>query len=113
MSVAKQQRIERPGRSPVVPVALTSLVLILAAAVWALVQEPAPLQEQRLPDGSLLRLEAVTTGIRHRFVCGRRWQRLLATLLPERMAGTLRGFVHERRGSGPGEIDFWTVWRPT
>ena len=41
--------------------------IILLATVWALTQEPPPLASCRLPDGTVLRLEAVTCGPIHRF----------------------------------------------
>jgi hypothetical protein len=95
----------------ILPAAI-GLLTILLAAIWALAQEPAPLASCRLPDGSVLRLEAVTVGKQHRFVSGKRWQRMVARLLPAGMTGGLRGLIHERRGSGPGEVVFRTVWRP-
>ena len=59
-------------------VVLTAFLLMLIG--W-LLQEPHPLQVRQLPDGTVLRLEAVTHGPQQRFVRGRNWQRLLAPLL--------------------------------
>jgi hypothetical protein len=58
---------------------LTAFLLMLIG--W-LLQESPPLQVRRLPDGTVLRLEAVTRGPQQRFVRGRNWQRLLVPLLP-------------------------------
>src|SRR5438309_2543412 len=59
-------------------VVLTAFLLVLIG--W-LLQEAPPLQVRQLPDGTVLRLEAVTHGPQQRFVRGRNWQRLLAPLL--------------------------------
>src|SRR5205809_8126814 len=62
--------------------ALSALIVILVVAVWALFREPPPLRVSRLPDGTVLRLEAITRRPQHRIVLGRPWLRLLATPLP-------------------------------
>src|SRR5207237_8801811 len=41
---------------------LVALVGVLVGAIWVLGAEPPPLGVCRLPDGSVLRLEAVTVG---------------------------------------------------
>jgi hypothetical protein len=89
--------------------ALSALVLILAATGWTLIREPPPLQVCRLPDGTLLRLEAITRGPEHRFVLGRYGMRLLASVLP----GTPGHFGTTLCAYGPTDpatLVFWTTW---
>jgi hypothetical protein len=59
-----------------------ALALAVVGVVWALLQEPC-VQRQRLPDGTVLLLKAVTYGKQARFVEGAWWQRLLPSLPPE------------------------------
>jgi hypothetical protein len=101
----------RKSSGPITPMATAGILIILIAAAWALSREPAPLQVQRLPGGTI-ELEAVTYGQEHRLVQGSYWQRLLAPLLPPGLQIRLLGTVHAWRGSGPGEMVFWTTWRP-
>ena len=77
MSTANQQRQERIRRPVAILLASVILIAMVAVGVWALLQEPPPLQVRRLPDGSAMRLEAVTVGSRHRFVPGSRWRKWL------------------------------------
>src|SRR5438128_988370 len=57
------------------------LVIALGAGAWAVLQDPFT-QTCRLPDGTLLRLEAVTYGTQHQFLLGPWWQRVLQPVLP-------------------------------
>jgi hypothetical protein len=84
-----------------------AIFAILVATLWGLSREPPPLQVQRLPDGSVLRLEAVTTGTGRRVVLGRYWQRLLVMALPSarRLIGDA---VLELPTSRTGDVVFWT-----
>ena len=66
---------------------------LLAAIVWFLRQEPAPLQVWRRRDGKVLRLEAVTLGPEHQLVLGRRWQRLHRAIYFAAMAAPVHYFL--------------------
>jgi hypothetical protein len=111
VSLGEERSRPRAGRPVLILLALIALVAILAAMLWVLAQEPAPLQVRRLPDGIEIRLEAVTFGTEHQFVRGRRWQRLLTPLLPDGLRERIGGKVHSWR-SWPGErLVFWTFRR--
>src|SRR5437870_10604409 len=86
--------------------------VILLTTVWALTREPPPLASCRLPDGAVLRLEAVTCGPIHRFKSGPYWQRLLART-PFPYLRTLAGDpMHEIRGSTLDSLMFWLSHAP-
>src|SRR5438034_11565496 len=76
----------RTRHQRLIPLALAGLALILAAVVWTLALPVPPLQVARLPDGAVLRLEAVTIGPQHKMVRGRYWQRLLGSYWPGPLA---------------------------
>src|SRR5688572_27642590 len=57
-----------------------ALGVVLAAGLWALIQAGAG-QVRRLPDGSLLRLEAVSYGRTQAYVHGTWWQKRLFPLV--------------------------------
>lgn len=59
--------------------------MLLAGAAWIWFSDPGT-REQTLPDGSIVRLRAVTHGTRHRVVSGNLWQRTVGRLLPETWA---------------------------
>jgi hypothetical protein len=96
-------------RSLVYP-SMAAIVAILAGTAWALSREPPPLAVHRLPDGTVLHLEAVTVGPQHRLVRGRYWQRFLAPLLPPAVRGRSGATVCTYLGSSPGAVIFWTTW---
>jgi hypothetical protein len=104
MAAAEAGAQPRARRPTVTFLALAALVTLLAAVGWALLQVPAPLKVVRLPDGSVLRLEAVTFAPRHQLVRGRYWQRLLAPVLPARMQPTT---ITYRNPEAP-RVVFWT-----
>src|SRR6266511_3888821 len=62
--------------------------------------------ERRLPDSSLLTLEAVTYGKEHRFVHGSWWQKLLAPVLPASIKNQLR--VDTLTSDSPDTLVLWT-----
>jgi hypothetical protein len=107
-------RGRRPRRRvearPLILPAIVLTAVILAATVWALSREPPLLGIGRLPDGTELRLEAVTVGPRHCLIRGRYWQRLLAPLLPPSLRGQSGATVCTYRGGRPGAVVFWTTW---
>ena len=81
-------------------VVFTAFLLMLIG--W-LLQEPRPLQVRQLPDGTVLRLEAVTHGPHQRFVRGRNWQRLLAPRAPRHaVPQQVAPHVAQRRRARPG-----------
>jgi hypothetical protein len=84
------------------------LVGILAATVWFMAQEPPPLAVARLPNGSELRLEAVTFGERHQYASGPRWRRLLAAMGPAGRRSSQGAVDPLTRNTGPGMLMLWT-----
>src|SRR5438034_11145018 len=83
---------------------------MLTAVVWTLTLPVPPLRECRLPDGTVLRLEAVTMGPEHRLVRGRYWPRLLAPLLQ----GSLAAYgpsVTTWRLPTTDAAAFWFTWQ--
>lgn len=84
------------------------LVGVLVAAVGFLGQEPPPLAVARLPNGTELRLEAVTYGPKHSFVRGRYWQRLLAPILSPEWQRRIGAAVFTYRSPNPPALVFWT-----
>jgi hypothetical protein len=87
---------------------LVALVVVLVGAIWTLSAEPPPLGVCRLPDGSVLRLDAVTVGPEHQFVMGRYGQRLLAALLPPGLTGSSGATITTYHSINPPAIIFWT-----
>ena len=83
--------------------------VILLAAAWALTREPPPLASCRLPDGTDIRLEAVTHGPVHRFKNGPYWQRLLARAPLHSLRALAGDPVGEIRGATPDSLVFWTT----
>jgi hypothetical protein len=84
---------------------LLGLAAALLAGAWALLQKPAPYYTQRLPDGTMLVVEAVTYGGEHRFSWGNRLQRLLVKAPPgpwERFAGDV--ISHD---TSPNSLVLW------
>jgi hypothetical protein len=101
----QRPRLGAAPRSLILPAAA-----LVAAMVWALSREPPLLGECRLPDGTVLRLEAVTVGPQHCLVRGRYWQRLLAPLLPPSLRGRSGATICTYQGAAPGSVVFWTTW---
>jgi hypothetical protein len=81
-------------------------VAVLLATAWALTQEPLPLASYRLPDGSVLRLEAITRGPTHEFKEGPYWQRLLARL-PVPSLQKFAGDPIQKIEGSPDSLVFW------
>jgi hypothetical protein len=90
---------------------VAAIVVILVATAWILLQEPPPLQVRRFPDGKLIRLEAVTMGPKHQFASGRRWQRLLAPLLPPSARRRIGATVCTYGPTEERTVVFWFTWR--
>lgn len=111
MSAGNARPRKRAGHPVLIILALTALVLLLGVTAWLLIQEPAPLQEQRLPDGSVIRLEAVSGGREHRYVGGARWKRLVGPRLPARLPDRMGWRVHAYRSRQPDTLVFWTARR--
>jgi hypothetical protein len=85
--------------------AVAGVGAVLAAGLGALFWGPAePIS--RLPDGSLLTLEAVTYGQDHRCVHGNRWQRLFYPILPAGIKSQLE--ISAYRSAEPNTLVFWT-----
>lgn len=97
---------KRRYRSLTLP-ALAALMLIVTAAVCLLIGQPPALQVSRLPDGSTLRLEAVTMGPQHRVVLGRYWQRLLAGPLSPALGAGWGPTTCAFGPSSPSTAVFW------
>jgi hypothetical protein len=106
---ADERPPRRDSRPTLVLVALAALALMLGGTAWALLQVPPPLQVARLPDGTELRLEAVTMGREHRYVGGPRWRRLLARVLPSGWLDRTGWKVHSYRTLQAGTLVFWTT----
>src|SRR3954454_23564940 len=79
----------RQGGRALFWISAVALVAALAAGCVLLAQRPPPLASGRLPDGSVLSLEAVTYGKSHRAFEGARWLRLAAAVLPPSLAERL------------------------
>src|SRR5438128_1859986 len=94
------------GRSPTVPAAAAA-ILLAVATFGALSLEPSARWVCRLPDGSELKLEAVTYGRQHRFVGGRWWRRLLMPLVPSSLQSLLGGAPPVDRTTDSDTIVFW------
>jgi hypothetical protein len=92
---------------PLISLALAATAAILFGTCWALWTGPAPVGVVRLPDGSVVRLEAVTFGARHQLVLARDWQRVLAPLLPPSLQARYGGPSVEYQGAPPGAAVFW------
>jgi hypothetical protein len=90
---------------------LLSVVTSIAAlivGVWALAQDPFT-QRLRLPDGSLLSLEAVTYGSKHEFVY-RTWLQKLLLLTPPPV-GPSRNAFSSPPIVPPSALVLWFVYR--
>jgi hypothetical protein len=90
--------------------ALAAIAAILAATTWALSRETPPLAVSRLPDGTVLRLEAVTLGPQHRLALGTYWQRLIAPLLPPALRAHSGATICTYANINPPALVFWTSW---
>src|SRR5437588_5851870 len=86
------------------------LTALLCLFVGWLFQEPAPLQTRPLPDGTVLRLEAVTYGDQHRYVKGRYWQRFLAPVLPPALQQLSGATVYTYRIVSPKNVRPLVFW---
>jgi hypothetical protein len=101
----------RPRSMLMLPILLVllAIVIILAARTQG---RPEPL---KLPDGSLLTLEAVTYGSRHEVVLGPWWVKVLRPVVPEGWRHDLYHRFHCRVQSltapTPETLVFWTVRR--
>ena len=92
MQLAVTQRETGTGRSRLVgAIAAALLIGILVYAVWELSRERR-IQPQRLPDGSVVSLVAVTYGRQHSCTVGSGWQRLANSLFPNRKLWGGRSF---------------------
>lgn len=90
-------------KSPVVLlIAAITLGVVLAAGVWALMQEP-PAPSLRLPGGAVLHLKGIDYGKRYVLREQKLWQQLFGPVLPESLQG--REVI---RGSSPRER--LTLW---
>jgi hypothetical protein len=83
-------------------IAAVTLVVVLGAGVWALLQEP-PSPSVRLASGEVLHLKGVDYGKRHVLREQKLWQQLFGPVLPESLRG--REII---RGSSPQER--LTLW---
>src|SRR4051794_15251945 len=83
---------------------------MLTAVVWTLTLPVPPLRECRLPDGTVVRLEAISMGPEHRLVRGRYWQRLLAPVLTGALA-TYGPSVTTWRLPTPNAAVLWLTWK--
>src|SRR5690349_18433356 len=98
--------MQKRSRSLTLP-ASAAIAGVLVAAGWLLAREPSPLQRCSLPDGSVLKLEAVTYGRQHRFVGGSWWRRLLTPLLPAPLKGIVAGDDPAELKTDSDTIVFW------
>jgi hypothetical protein len=90
---------------------LAVMVFIVAVAIgFAMLAAGTEKPSRRLPDGSLLTLEAVTYGKEHRFVEGNWWQKLFYSFLPTQVQNSIP--VHTYTGSSDRLLVFWTRRRP-
>jgi hypothetical protein len=98
--------VDTPRRSPVRWIAAV-FAAILIASVCALCQVPAAMQVCQLPDGSILKLEAVSYGRQHHFVSGPWWRRLLVRLLPPSLRGLVSQATPVDRAIDSNTLIFW------
>lgn len=92
-------RPRNPRSTRFIALSLGALLVALIPCPFALSQYPPPLGTRRLPDGSVISLEAVTYGTTHQFFHGTWGQRIAHALLPAAWADRLGGAVltHDTR----------------
>jgi len=98
----------KPRSLALILAVLVATVLVLSAG-WLF--SPPPKQTQRLPDGSLLTLEAVTLDQQVEVVQGNRLQSILFPVLPAPVKEHLDWKVRSHRSMQPGVLTFWTSRR--
>ncbi len=85
---------------------LVGVLLILGLGVLALGLRS---HAQRLPDGTLLSLEAVTYGQQHQIVRGTWWQKLLNPFFSNETRNRLGMMFPTHRSAHPNTLVFWTL----
>jgi hypothetical protein len=84
-----------------------ALIAGLAIGAWFLPQA-FRMPARRLPDGSVLTLEAVTYGKEHRLIEGEWWQKLFAPVLPARLRPHPNRWTDLYVADHPNTLVLWT-----
>jgi hypothetical protein len=92
----------------VILLSFTLLVAVVFVGIGTLAGR-ARAHAQRLPDGTLLYLEAVTYGKQHQIVRGTWWQKLLNPVLTNEMRNRFGMMFPRYQSAGTDTLGFWTL----